>query len=238
MKTKIFLKTPMILTIVLCIFICNFSVSGAYAPEDTAIVEMSEESLAYYQKSFSLCKRSTNHNDYEDELFFSFDVSDDEKIAVLFRDATVVIFDKDIFNTKSRVAAIKWNGDNLEIMFGYGVACLFSTDGRVLDIWKYESERSTIPNPSEITVSEDTYLMKASNFFIRFLSGGTGSFDKLIKASADGNERILFESSKKLPGEAIFLIAFVLVFHIIVAVVLITIFVNKKKGKVYTYRPN
>lgn len=239
-----------ILIVAFCIFSCVFSVSGAYAPEDTTIVEMSEESLSYYQKEFSLSKRGLNYKDYENQLFFSFDVSADEKIALLFNDATVVVsdkngkvenvlkFDEDILNTTVRSAAIKWNGDNLELMLGYDVACVFSIDGHVLDIWQYEAERSTIPNPSKLTVSENTYQMRASNFFIRFLSGGNGSYDKLIKISADGNEKILFESNKKLPAETVFLVVFILIFHITVSVVLITIFVIKKKGKLKIYDPN
>lgn len=246
MKNIFLHRIILILSILVCITASSIDVYSAFAPDDTEIVTITDEDLSYYREQFSVKTIDKVSESYKYHYFFSFDVSEDGNIVLLFDDATVVVFDnngrvkhilkfdEDILNTRSRSASIKWSGENLELTLGYDVSCLFTTDGDILDIWQYKTELTNIPNPSELTVGEYTYEMESSNLFIRYTGGG--NYDKLIKHTGSADRRILFESEKHIPGEAILLIVFVIVFHLTVGCVGISIIISHKKRQKQKHR--
>lgn len=213
-------KIICILSVIVCIMVSNITVYSAYEPDDTTIVTMTDEDLDYYYGEFSLRTLDKISETYKKHNFFSFDVSDSGRIALLFENATVVVFDdygnvkhilkfnEDILNTRSRSATIQWSGENLELTMGYDVSFLFTTSGEVLDIWQYETDIHTIPNPSSLTVEDCTYKMKSSNLFVHFTSNG--SYDKLIRYDESSNERVIFESEKGIPGTTILFVVILL----------------------------
>ncbi len=230
-----------------CILICVLTgvslfcinVSAVQVPFETTVIEMTNDDKSTYTDEFDLKSFNTISESYKNHLIFSFDVSESGKCVLLFNNGYVVVlksngkaskilkFDENILNTRSRSAIIKWNGDNLELILGYDVSFLFTTEGELIDIWSYETELTTLPNPKKITVGDFTYEMKCKSPFLLF----TNDYDTLMVTDTDGNQRILFKSEKGINGE---LVLFIIVFsaiHLTVGGVALYIIVSHKKKK-------
>ena len=115
-------------------------------------------------------------------------------IAAIFKSASIVALE-----------------NNLDLMMSYDVLCTFTVDGEIIDVFNYETDALHVSKPKEITVNDDVYTMKYSNFLVHFLGGNR--YDMIIKTNANG-ETVIFDSQKALPNDVSSLLAFIIVFNI------------------------
>ncbi len=201
---------------------------------DITLIEMTPEDKEYWLKEFTIKSVSTDATIYEKNFIYSFDVSDTGDCAIFFDNAAVVIidsngnlkkvikFNKKLLEVMSRSdTVIRWNGNNLDLIMSYDVLCTFTVDGETIDVYNYETDALHVSKPKEITVNEDVYTMKYSNFLVYFLGGNR--YDMLIKTNANG-ETVIFDSQKALPNGVVSMFAYVIVLNAVIACVLIYIF--------------
>jgi hypothetical protein len=188
--------------------------------------ELSEikENKNYYLDLFSIKSLDNESDIYKDRFFYSFDVSDNGDCAVFFDNAVVVItdsncavkkvlqFNEEILNVKIPQTLIRWNEENLELIMGYHVLCIFTPDGEIVDIYNYKSSSSILSIPSQFFASENTYTASYRNIFVHFLGGNR--YDTLTRTDIVGNERVIFQCDRKLPNVTIFFIMFLTIWHI------------------------
>ena len=219
--------------LIIVVFCVNVSALGN---NDIEKAELEPSKKEYYIDEFSIERLENTSKEHEDNFIYSFDVSKDEKCAVLFDDATVVVFNSDatvenilkfnddIFEVRTpSKTIIRWNEDTLELIMSYDVMCTFTSDGEIIDINGYETELHSSPQTNELTVNKNTYAIKYSNPFIHFLGGER--YDLLIRTNNNNEEQILFSTQRALPNVTVF------VFVIIIAIITFVIFVLFKKKK-------
>ena len=224
MKAKRIIKLLVCIICLACIFCVNVWAAESEQTSDITPIEMTPEDKEYWLKEFAIKSVSTDATIYEKNFIYSFDVSDTGDCAIFFDNAAVVIidtngnlkkvikFNKKLLEVMSRSdTVIRWNENNLDLMMSYDVLCTFTVDGEIIDVFNYETDALHVSKPKEITVNEDVYTMKYSNFLVHFLGGNR--YDMIIKTNANG-ETVIFDSQKALPNDVSSLLAFIIVFNI------------------------
>lgn len=211
---------------------------------DTQVVDCPDEEIRERTDRLSLSFVGTNTKHFKDAFVFSFDVSSNNECALLFDNGTIVIYDsdgnvysvmkfnKDVMRTKTRDPIIKWNGENLEFITGYGITYHFTKKGQILDVWRFQ-EFGDIPNPKKIVYDSYVYEMKNNNKVTDLL--GFGNYNMFAKTADDGTETVLFESESNLPFVAILLIVILSALFMFAVIVLTSTFVMiKARRKIET----
>lgn len=208
--------------VIILIFIFGFSAfaNGLNDKVEITRIEMSESEQIKYRNEFSIEVKSTDYSGYKNSHIFNCDVSDDGRSVLFLEDATVIVLDPEgevehilkfrdeILNVQTASGvAVFWKEDSIELLMSYDIACNFTVDGELLDIYKYESNRSVLPKNKSITVGEYNYRMKHSNFLVGLLSGQR--YDRFVRTSEQGEE-ILFDSEALLPSIGYFIIVWCL----------------------------
>ena len=235
------------LSVLICVFlILIFCFPVCAQNENTSdwltTTEMTESEKDYYINDFNITPKNKDSKIFVDSYIYSFDVSEEHKCAVYFDNAVVAIFNSDgtvekvlkfndnILNTKvPSDVKIRWNKNNLELIMGYGVMCVFSVDGDIINVFNYETELRSLPKPTEITVEKCTYKIDCSNIFVHFLGGNR--YDTLTKTCSSGESSVLFKSERNFPSVTIFVFAFIILFILFVSVVLFKTFSQRKSIK-------
>ncbi len=189
---------------------------------ETTVLDISDEEEERIKLSFALESLSEQYDGYIDNYLFSFDISENGEIAVLFDDATIIVlnsdetfqtalrFNKQMLQTRVRSAKIRWNAENLEITFGFGYAYLFTREGEVLDAWKYERETNTIQKErTVVNYGNYVYEMRNSNPLMYFFGGG--DHNMLVKTNEKLEEKIVFHSESSISGVAICIIILLII---------------------------
>lgn len=208
---KITYTTLLFLLAFSCMLGIKVSAEDVERTLDTEIIQCSEEEILERTNRLSLRSLETSSESYKNKFVFSFDVSEDEECVMLFNNAIIVVcdsegnttnvlkFNKDVIQTRERDAIIKWSGENLELVLEYGITYYFSTNGELLDVWRYEGV-SDISNPQSITCNGHVYKLKNNNTVSDLL--GAGDHSMLVKESSNGTETIIFKSTASLPFTA------------------------------------
>ena len=169
-------------------------------------IEISEEEKEKYIESFCLKEIEYDPNEYKDKWIVSFDVSQEERIAVGFNNSTLLVADKEFnvehvfsFETRMKTYYVNWNGNNIEIIFNRSyLTYLFSEEGELLDVsLKDKSEmdqlRKIIRRKTDVSYG-NTYKVKNSSILTVLFAD---KYDILSRIS-ENEEQILFESAKKV----------------------------------------
>ena len=255
MKFKKIVLLILVLVLIL-IFSINVFAVNIDKELDITLVEMENKDKEYYLNKLSLEvidenseTLKNNFNRYEEvsdiykrNFIYCFDVSEDGKCVVFFDNDTVVIFGEDgnvekvlkfkatlrsTSNAKSSVQ-ILWNENNLWLLDGEDYLCIFTTEGKIIDVYNYESQKSlNFPFFKKVTVKDNTYKMEYSNFLAHFFGGN--KYDILTKTNILGEKNILFDSQKTFPNSAIPPILFIIIFNAILLFVLYKIIKGIKK---------
>jgi len=229
-----------IFALLICIFCFPVCAQDKNTSDWLTTTEMTESEKDYYINDFYITPKDNASHFFTDSFIYSFDVSEEHKCAVYFDNAVVAVFNSDgtvekvlkfndnILNTKvPSDVKIRWNKNNLELIMGYGVMCVFSVDGDIIDVFNYETELRSLPKPTEITVEKCTYKIDYSNIFVHFLGGNR--YDTLTKTNASGESTVLFKSERNSPSVAISVFVFIILFNLFVAVVLFKTFSKRKE---------
>ena len=215
------------IALVVCIgllVLCNNMavVAETQGSDEITVVEMDEVQEKYYNRVFSLSVRPTTSSAYKDRFIYSFDVSEDEKCALFFDNAMVVVMDSD-GNVESvlkfnddlldvRVpsdVALKWDDGNLKLNQMDNAICTFTTDGKIIDITKIETTRYSLPKTPYKMVNGYEYKIYCNTPFFRYFNGER--YNMLLKIKGD-SKAVLFESKRVLPETTIFVIVWIILF--------------------------
>ena len=180
--------------LILClIFIFQPPMAVAVMGEEESAITFSslkETEKTQYIEFFALTNESNAEN-YKEQFIYSFDVSEEGDCVIFLDDATVVIMDSDgevkrILKFKNEIlrtrtpfnTTIQWDGDNINLLLGYGLSCIFTNEGEIVDVFRYETTLRSLPNKREISIGEDMYTLGYSNWVIHFLGGKRYDFVK------------------------------------------------------------
>lgn len=185
----------------------------AFAAEEEPTIRfypLDEEGTARYMEYFSLAEVQ-NYSGYTKQFIYCFDVSSEGECVVFFDDATVVIMDsngeaqrvlrfkKDILETRTpSEVSIHWEDGNIRLLKGSDRACVFTPDGELIEVCRYETDLNTLPKQKEISVGEVTYSLEYSHRAIYY--GGGMRYDRFVKTDAHGAVSVLFDSETAVPS--------------------------------------
>lgn len=238
MKRKVFsLVLILLFMAVLCVPV-GAQEAGKTLPD--LIIEdipLSEEEKENYANNFCLRVFEYDPEQYETLWIHCIDVSQSERIALVFSNDTVVVADKDFqepvvlrFVASDPPYSINWNGDHLEIISNRSArAYTVSSNGEVTNVSGkvHGQELSSASHRTSDTVNGNTYQLKRSNAAM-FFSGG---YDKLVRTDSSGKEQLLFQSAETMPVEDIIdtVLPLVGILGFVVFIIVSTLHLRKKR---------
>lgn len=229
----------------ICVFFVVALILGCFAvsaqTQQTTVIEMEEQEKSEYRSRLSLKSSYKGTKSYQDSLVHDFDADDSGRCVAVFDNGDIVVwdslgevscvlsFDEKMLSTRSRSVYVKWEKENLELIFGYKVSFLITTEGSVLNVWRYESERHSWSIQAKKTVGIYTYELQGTNFAFRYLSGNC--YNLITRTSDTGEVKTLFLSDIGIPKGAIFVIMFIVLAHIWALIFLCAIVSHRRKNK-------
>lgn len=223
-----------------CIALPVFAVESKTLPDiHVEDIALSEEEKEKYLTNFNLIVADYDPEQYSGILAWKIDVSQNEKIAMVFDNNSVVIADKDFrspiilyFAAADPPYRVNWNDDVLEIISNRGaIAYHISSAGELIDVSKkvQENELAAVSRRKSDTVNGEVYQLKKSSKAMAFVGG----YDLLVRTDTQGNEHILYQATEYVPTNEIIDLFLPIVGNIafVVFIVVSTIYINRKRRK-------
>lgn len=216
---------------VLCFCLCNISVS-AKNKYGFQTINLSKEEKGKILKNCDIQKINISSLDEINSTLVSFDVLENEKLVLGFKNETILIIDKN----KKVLNAYKfpcdgdfyvcWQNENVLIQIVRGSILLeISQDGQPVSVERADdtsSENNDLWNKiSEkhfVELKNATYLAKNEMGFLNYF---TSSYAQLIKSDANGKETVIFDINKSQLTKNIITIIFIVSFVCLVFVILL-----------------